>query len=790
MKYTSQDNLLHLLQKFKTTFAKQIHMHSINDIEDYEAPVQSDFAQNDSAAKDYIKNRTHWTEPGWVDLLPLQTVKLTLPFDGGGTINEIAVLSKPLNLVAGKEYVVNWNGVAYNCIAFDASENTNGLMKCAICAMKDNGAIRNVFEIADVSAEGSSAIGGAVYIHAYDAAAVSAGEITISIQQEGEVVHHLDPKFIKDMYYAEDDSNIWLDTIFSYSEDSDDYVTESSFVLTDGSVYKVVIDGTTYESVATQVTEDGLDLYCLGDIYTLTQGMFGSPQNVGQPFIIMSCPSLNLTQLLMESGDAEKNVSLSKIGTVHTIPPKYIKDMYYSESDTDGARTQILAATQLSEELFTLPLNLVEGYTYIVNWNAAEYACVAETLIEDGTIIGIGMGNIYGDPASAIPFVICEFTPEVSAQFGVKVIYMPTDSSNLEDNTVSIVSKGAAEIVHQIPIKYLPMGWVPSVTEGLIEYFPEYNLNFISNYAHVTNFNPSCPVEGQTYQVFWDGTIYECVATKKGDYLYYIGNCNIDTSDAPDTGEPFVFLWYGIAGTMFSATIKNKASGPNNITFKIMTSGGVTNRIPKEYMPKSFFMPHDLSGEVVKDDLIAAETTLNNDGKVYAFMGGAKYNVIWVKVDHIDGNHEIVIFNSDNIFLGRTGMGGKHFNLQSTVNAKTVELDLSSFGLSTITQTKQSLSNVIEPESDYSFGTFLDSLKLDAKIILKFKATYSTNEVSYSDGTFEVQANLSKVKFNTANGSSSASQGMLSAMLPGGALLEIKADGFNVEAQIKTFALS
>ena len=46
-------------------------------------------------------------------------------------------------------------------------------------------------------------------------------------------------------------------------------------------------------------------------------------------------------------------------------------------------------------------------------------------------------------------------------------------------------------------------------------------------------------VEGQTYIVSWDGTEYECVCSKVGQYLF-IGNPSIAGS-GEDTGEPFIY---------------------------------------------------------------------------------------------------------------------------------------------------------------------------------------------------------------------------------------------------------
>lgn len=82
----------------------------------------ADMSQNDSSHPDYVKNRTHWSESGSIDILKEITVEFG-SYDGtpGTIINRRAILdAKRLNVLAGREdgivstYCdVTWNGQTY-----------------------------------------------------------------------------------------------------------------------------------------------------------------------------------------------------------------------------------------------------------------------------------------------------------------------------------------------------------------------------------------------------------------------------------------------------------------------------------------------------------------------------------------------------------------------------------------------------------------------------------------------------------------------------------------------------
>ena len=84
---------------------------------------------------------------------------------------------------------------------------------------------------------------------------------------------------------------------------------------------------------------------------------------------------------------------------------------------------------------------------------------------------------------------------------------------------------------------------------------------------------------GQTYQVSWNGTIYECVCTDYNGNVS-LGNLSIINTESRDTGEPFVYLCKIITTTDWS------------IVHNISISGAVApiTKIDEKYLPELPYM--------------------------------------------------------------------------------------------------------------------------------------------------------------------------------------------------------
>lgn len=117
MKFLDLLGLTEFFNNLKTYFAPLIHKHTKADIEDL-VEVQSDWNENDLSSPHYIKNRTHWKEPGVITVIPEQVPIYVSPVNDSVHLYHFMTEEEPL-VDVGKVYNVTFDGVQYDCISFD-----------------------------------------------------------------------------------------------------------------------------------------------------------------------------------------------------------------------------------------------------------------------------------------------------------------------------------------------------------------------------------------------------------------------------------------------------------------------------------------------------------------------------------------------------------------------------------------------------------------------------------------------------------------------------------------------
>ena len=162
--------------------------------------IQSDWNQNDETAKDYIKNRTHWveTKPVVEKVNVITNASYKYASQGCYNINGAVGCTYPQNieLTEGTPITIT---IETESFTGQLSASTDlDLLEFSLKGQQVNG--HNVpshwyffleqhrLEIWGEGSTGSPAM---------------SFSITAEIEQEREVVHTLDPKYIKDMYYTE-----------------------------------------------------------------------------------------------------------------------------------------------------------------------------------------------------------------------------------------------------------------------------------------------------------------------------------------------------------------------------------------------------------------------------------------------------------------------------------------------------------------------------------------------------------------------------------------------------------
>lgn len=273
--------------------------------------AKADWNQNDENAIDYVKNRTHWVENGGVVILP----ECQPPYDE----NEGAfVIPGSVPLESGKTVTltVNWNGTDYECktywMSMDAENDT------VICG---NSAV--MLEMWGITAEENECpfiIGampgmGMCMFLPLDGST----ELTVSIYQGGgEVIHHLDPKYIKDMYHVEQAPVTGLAET-TYENVSSPIQMQTVLPITVGATYTVMWNGTLYECTASSGV-NGIKYLGNGAIY-------GVSENTGEPFFIITSDSDNVSIIIFNDGSTTVTLSYEGVvNKIHTIDPKYIPE--------------------------------------------------------------------------------------------------------------------------------------------------------------------------------------------------------------------------------------------------------------------------------------------------------------------------------------------------------------------------------------------------------------------------------------------------------------------------------
>lgn len=274
----------------------------------------ADWNVHDENADGYIKNRTHWKNV-------LQTYGLLYDETVVEFKNNLSTIAGvgTSNIIQGNIYIVYWNGTAYECTATGTYLGNGSL----ISAGDDTG---EPFCFEYMTATGS-------YVMKSTSDAES---VTIKVERPEKIEwNQMDPRYIPDMYYTENDLIELLPetTLVATMENDGVIITENVPVLKAGEKYIIKYDGVEYECIAVDITSIAGDAPAgscvLGNLASL--GL----EDSGEPFTIMYGPfggdmqryAINIVplELLATEADTEFTLSIYKNDEiVHQIPEKFI----------------------------------------------------------------------------------------------------------------------------------------------------------------------------------------------------------------------------------------------------------------------------------------------------------------------------------------------------------------------------------------------------------------------------------------------------------------------------------
>ena len=203
--------------------------------------------------------------------------------------------------------------------------------------------------------------------------------------------------------------------------------------------------------------------------------------------------------------------------------------------------------------------------------------------------------------------------------------------------------------------KYAQPDWGYEATENL----PETTIEIADMQGMIVpKFDP-WPMEGVTYDVFWNGTKYSCMSQYQvGDSnpILYLGNVGVMVGGV-DTGEPFIIMIvpetqydeYGMSGALFALD--------GSTAVKLSISGEAVYRIPAKYIDEGILLKntpyivkltHDGTHYYLMDDVTLDDIfTQFNRGRTIYLLDGSEY----LAVGKVDMTFRSAVF-------ARTAFGG------------------------------------------------------------------------------------------------------------------------------------
>lgn len=292
----------------------------------------SDWAQNDPAAKDYVKNRTHYVSRESKALVPEQEVT-TVVLDN----NNVAVLNNAdpdalQTLFSSKDDTtldVVFDGVSYPCKWLELGGNRIPVFGNLAIAQEGSTDTGEPFAFSFGGVELGIAIGCKV-----------AGTHTVAVSCQQDVVHTLDPKYIKDMYYsASEEKNIAGIQITGSTYDGTEH-DPLPFAL--GQVWNADFETTSYNDLHVKQADDGT-LY-IGDLGLSSPPFFVSVTSGGA--------NSAWNNNMQPGGLTLIGVSGTVVGkVVHTLPDEYLSANIARKSDIPENRIMITTMTPISTNI-------------------------------------------------------------------------------------------------------------------------------------------------------------------------------------------------------------------------------------------------------------------------------------------------------------------------------------------------------------------------------------------------------------------------------------------------------
>ena len=142
---------------------------------------------------------------------------------------------------------------------------------------------------------------------------------------------------------------------------------------------------------------------------------------------------------------------------------------------------------------------------------------------------------------------------------------------------------------------------------------------------------------GETYKVYWDSAVYECVCVDFNNILT-IGNLSI-IGAGTDTGEPFFMNIHNREGILIGTSDTSDTH-----TFSISGFISGIKKIDRKYLPKAAFITYDSSNDTYSSDLTndeLYERLLYGESVVFCRTDQNSYNYLMSWVEGSEGRIDL-----------------------------------------------------------------------------------------------------------------------------------------------------
>lgn len=381
-----------------------------------------DWDQNEPAAKDYVKNRTHWVEPNGAktEVFPEQSFSATI-----GTGYQIALEESQIPAVGS-----NWTAV------FDGETYSGTTVESVGAIVCGNLSIKNVgddtgepFLVAMIKHDSSNTA--AIF-------AREAGTHTITLSYKTDVVHTIDPKFIKDMYHEE---TFPAGIICEFDKPAGQYWVPVILArpLTVGVVYTVVRSGISTEVACTEsdgkpflnVAAGNGALIVEDESKPLEAEFQGNPSYTDTYQIIAPEQSLPVTidPKYLPPIQFPKQVQADWAITDETLPSAILNKPQIGYKRLSGGNSTDTSSATITVPTFSIPSNVSGAILKVKNVHIENYS--------ETDVVQIN-NSLRSIPASILH----------GNNLLIRIYQSPT--YNLGKESISVVSKGGSDYMQPV----------------------------------------------------------------------------------------------------------------------------------------------------------------------------------------------------------------------------------------------------------------------------------------------------------------------------------------------------